>query len=174
MWFLAADNFFFFLFPKTSFYTSFIPFVLDGLEKIEVQRGGGGREITASPLLQFSSRPVQRRTKTGVRFRRKYTVDVVTRLSSQCKRGPHFRFAPRLNGERESNLPSSPPSCKQHARNSTSGKIPCIHERFYTRQSGRCATQPILPQQQDPLSLSYSVVRSPKLNKISDGITTGL
>ena len=173
MRFLAADNFFFY-FPRLHFILHSSPLYLMAWKKLKSKGEGGGGEITASPLLQFSSRPVQRRTKTGVRFRRKYTADVVTRLSSQCKRGPHFRFAPRLNGERESNLPSSPPSCKQHARNSTSGKIPCIHERFYTRQSGRCATQPILPQQQDPLSLSYSVVRSPKLNKISDGITTGL
>lgn len=107
MRFLAADNFFFY-FPRLHFILHSSPLYLMAWKKLKSKGEGGGGEITASPLLQFSSRPVQRRTKTGVRFRRKYTADVVTRLSSQCKRGPHFRFAPRLNGERESNLPSSP------------------------------------------------------------------
>lgn len=98
-------------------------------KKLKSKGEGGGGEITASPLLQFSSRPVQRRTKTGVRFRRKYTADVVTRLSSQCKRGPHFRFAPRLNGERESNLPSSPPRV-----NSTRGTA--RPEKFHASMRG--------------------------------------
>lgn len=176
MRFLGADNFFFI---SQDFILYFIPFVLDGLEKLKFKGEGGDNRFTIIAI--FSSllcRPAAA-NRNGVRFRTKYTADVVTRLSSQCKRGPHFRFAPWLKERRNQICP--PPPCKQHARNSTSGKIPCIRERFYIRQSGCCATQPILPRQQDPcLSLSsspiafYSVVRSPKLNKISDGITTGL
>lgn len=123
-----------FFFISQDFILYFIPFVLDGLEKLKSKGGGGDNRFTIIAIFfSLLSRPAAANKKRGPEFRTKYTADVVTRLSSQCKRGPHFRFAPRLNREKESNLPLPP--CKQHARNTTSRKIPCIRERFYTRQS---------------------------------------
>lgn len=128
-------------------------------------RKGRGREITASALLQFSSRPEQ-----NVSPSYKNTGDVVTRLSSQCKPGPHFRFASSGRTERRNRICSP---CKQHARNT--GRKNSMHpwEVLYIERSLQ-RNRSFLDDYQQDLSLSlsfcslafYRSLARRKLNKI--------